>query len=402
MTEPTAQKSRLRFAARVSRIQPSPTLAVLGRAADLIAQGVDVVDFGPGEPDFSTPVGISLAGKQAIDAGKTRYTNTPGCDELRSAIADTYNRRYGIALKCPNIIAGSGGKQELFNFALALVDYGDEVIIPSPYWVSFPDQILFSGGIPVFAALDPANNFRPRLRDIEPLVTPKTRGLILNSPSNPTGAVIDENELEAIVHFCAERGIFLLYDETYEFFVYDQKSHGSAVRWFHQFPETILIVNSLSKTYAMTGWRIGYGIAHPDIISAAAKIQSHSTSNPSSIAQHAAIEALRSGADEVRKMLEAYSERRGWLLEALNRIPGISCAPPDGAFYVFPSVREFYGRKGIEDSTSFAKFLLEEARVAVVPGAAFGADDFVRISYATSIERIREGVERIARAVATL
>lgn len=401
MTDPTLHKARLRFAARVSRIQPSPTLAVLSRAAELIARGVDVVDFGPGEPDFSTPIGISLAGKQAIDDGKTKYTNTPGCDELRDAIGETYNRRYGISLTRGNIIAGSGGKQELFNFMLALVDYGDEVIVPSPYWVSFPDQVLFAGGVPVFAKLDPANNFRPRLRDIEPLVTDKTRGVILNSPANPTGAVIDENELEAIVHFCAERGIFLLYDETYEFFVYDGKSHGSAVQWFERYPETILIVNSLSKTYAMTGWRIGYGIGHPDVISAASKIQSHSTSNPSSIAQHAAIEALRGGADEVRKMLEAYIERRRWLLDALNRIPGMSCLPPDGAFYVFPSVRAFYGRKGIDDSTAFAKFLLEEARVAVVPGAAFGADDFIRISYATSIERIREGVDRIARAVGT-
>jgi aspartate aminotransferase len=214
--------------------------------------------------------------------------------------------------------------------------------------------------------------------------------------------VIDAAELDQIVHFAARRGIFLVFDETYEFFVYDGRRHSSAIRWFEKYPETILIVNSLSKTYAMTGWRVGYGIAHPKVISAAAKIQSHSTSNPSSIGQHAAIEALRGGEGEVRKMLEAYAARRGWLLEALNAIPGISCAPPDGAFYVFPSVRAFYGKRGISDSTSFAKYLLEEARVAVVPGAAFGADDFVRISYATSIERIREGIARIGKAVAAL
>ncbi|HEY0788928.1 MAG TPA: pyridoxal phosphate-dependent aminotransferase [Thermoanaerobaculia bacterium] len=402
MSKPTLQKPRLRMAARVGRIKPSPTLAVLSRAAELINRGVDVIDFGPGEPDFSTPVGISTAGKQAIDDGKTKYTNTPGCDELRDAIVETYNRRYGISLTKANVIAGTGGKQELFNFILALVDYGDEVVIPSPYWVSFPDQVLFAGGIPVFATLDPGNNFRPRLRDIEPLVTETTRGVILNSPSNPTGAVIEERELEAIVRFCADRGLFLLYDETYEFFVYDGKRHDSAIRWFEEFPETILIVNSLSKTYAMTGWRIGYGIGHPSIVSAAAKIQSHSTSNPSSIAQHAAIEALRGGEREVQKMLHAYVERRAWLLDALNRIPGISCEPTDGAFYVFPSIRAFFGRKGIANSTDFAAFLLEEARVAVVPGAAFGADEFMRISYATSLERIQEGVARIERAVATL
>ena len=400
MTERPVQTSRLRFTSRVSRIQPSPTLAVMNRAAQVAASGVDVVDFGPGEPDFITPKSVCEAGKRAIDEGRTKYTNAVGCDELRDAIAESYNRRYGTKLARTNVIAGSGGKQELFNFALALVEDGDEVVIPSPYWVSFPDQILFAGGRPVFAPLKAENGFRPRAEDIEPFLTEKTRAVILNSPSNPTGAVVDERELERIVELCVEREIFLIYDETYEFFLYDGKTHASAVRWFERHPETILIVNSLSKTWAMTGWRLGYGIAHPEIVSAAAKIQSHSTSNPSSIAQYAAIEALRSGEGEVQKMLNAYRERRSWLLDALASIPGIECSPPDGAFYVFPSVRAFYGKRSIHDSTTFASFLLDEARVAVVPGAAFGNDDHVRISYATSVERIQEGVRRIRDAVA--
>lgn len=402
MTDRSLQTKGIRLTERVGRIQPSPTLVVLNKAAELVARGIDVVDFGPGEPDFITPKSVCEAGKRAIDLGKTKYTNAIGCDELRDAIIASYNRRYGTSLTRRHVIAGSGGKQEIFNFMLALVQEGDEVVIPSPYWVSFPDQVLFAGGTPVFAPLQEDAGFRPRLRDIEPHVTDRTRGVILNSPSNPTGAVIAAAELEAIVEFCAERGIFLLFDETYEFFVYDGNAHASAIRWFDRYPETILLVNSASKTYAMTGWRLGYGIAHPDVISAAAKIQSHSTSNPSSISQYAAIEALQGGEGEVRRMLEAYVERRSWLVEALNRIPGLRCAPPDGAFYVFPSVKGFYGRKGIRDSTSFAGFLLEQARVAVVPGAAFGNDDHVRISYATSMERLREGIDRIASAVATL
>ncbi|HVR44575.1 MAG TPA: pyridoxal phosphate-dependent aminotransferase [Thermoanaerobaculia bacterium] len=402
MTERSAQASRLRFTSRVMRIQPSPTLVVLNRAAELAARGIDVVDFGPGEPDFTTPDPVREAGKRAIDQGKTRYTNTAGCDELRDAIVESYNRRHGTSLTRGHVIAGSGGKQELFNFILALVAEGDEVVVPSPYWVSFPDQVLFAGATPVFAPLDPANAFRPRLRDLEPHVTGRTRLIILNSPSNPTGAVIDFAELERIVEFCADRGIFLMYDETYEFFVYDGNEHVSAVRWMDRYPETVIVVNSMSKTWAMTGWRLGFGIAHPEIVSAAAKIQSHSTSNPSSIAQHAAIEALRGGESEVAKMLEAYRERRRWLVDALNAVPGLQCSPPDGAFYVFPSVRSFFGKDAIADSTTFANYLLDQARVAVVPGAAFGNDEHVRISYATSMERIREGVERMARALGEL
>ena len=395
----TTTRPTIRFADRVTSMQESPTLAVLNRATALIASGVDVVDFGPGEPDFATPRAVAEAGKRAIDKGFTKYTNASGIKTLREAIAARYNKRYGLRLGQEHIIAGNGGKQELFNIMLALVSEGDEVIVPAPYWVSFPDQVAFAGGRPVFAKLDPANFFRARLSDIEAVASERTRGVILNSPSNPTGAVIRESELEKIVEWCVARDAFLIFDETYELFVYDGNEHASAIRWFERYPETVIVVNSMSKTFAMTGWRLGYAIAHPDVIAALGKIQSHSTSNPSTIAQHAALEALHGVDDDVQRMYDAYCERRAWLVPALNALPGICCTDPDGAFYVFPDVSAHFGKHGITDSTSFATYLLDEARVAVVPGVAFGADAFVRVSYATSMERIREGVARIDAAL---
>jgi aspartate aminotransferase len=392
----------LRFTRRVSEMQISPTLAVLNKATELIAQGHDVVDFGPGEPDFPTPHSVAEAGKRAIDRGFTKYTSANGTKALREAIANRYNRRYGTSVRMENVIAGSGGKQELFNVALALVDEGDEVIIPAPYWVSFPDQVLFAGGKPVFAQTEASNRFRPTLAAIEAVATDRTRGVILNSPCNPTGAVIEESELEKIVDWCVSRGLYLVFDETYEFFVYGGVKHATAIRWFDEYPENIIVINSMSKTFAMTGWRLGYAVAHPDVINAVGKIQSHSTSNPSSIAQVAAVEALNGGDDEVRRMYDAYVERRAYLVPALNTIDGFCCADPDGAFYVFPDIRKFFGRGGVHDSQSFANYLLDEVRVAVVPGIAFGAEGYVRISYATSMERLREGVARLEIAAAKL
>ena len=398
----TAAKPTIRLTQRVRDIQVSPTLAVLNRAQELLAKGVDVVDFGPGEPDFPTPSAVAAAGKRAIDEGKTKYTSGSGTKELREAIAARYNRRYGTKLTPNHVIAGTGGKQELFNVILALISDGDEVIIPAPYWVSFPDQVQFAGGKPVFAKTDVTNKYRPTLASIAAVATDRTRGLIINSPNNPTGAVIEEAELEKIVEWCVANDVFLLFDETYEFFVYDGSKHASAARYYDEHPESIIIVNSMSKTFAMTGWRLGYAIAHPEIIAAAGKIQSHSTSNPSSIAQVAALEALRGGDDEVRKMYDAYTERRAWLVPAINGIDGFCCADPDGAFYIFPQVKNLFGRGGIQDSAALATYLLDEARVAVVPGSAFGDDDCVRISYATSMDRIHEGVKRIGDAVRKL
>jgi aspartate aminotransferase len=395
-------RSSIRFADRVTSMQESPTLVVLNRATALIGQGVDVVDFGPGEPDFGTPRAIAEAGKRAIDGGLTKYTNASGTKALRDAIVARYNTRYAMSLTSDHVIAGNGGKQELFNLALALVSEGDEVIIPAPYWVSFPDQVAFAGGKPVFAQASPENGFRVRFEDITAVASERTRGVILNSPCNPSGAVIREQELRRIIEWCVERDLFLIFDETYELFVYDGNEHVSAARWFHEYPEHIVIVNSMSKTFAMTGWRLGYAIAHPDIIKALGKIQSHATSNPSTIAQHAALEALRGVDEDVKRMYDAYCERRAYLVPALNALPGICCNDPDGAFYVFPDVSAFFGKAGIHDSQSFANYLLDEARVAVVPGGAFGADRFVRISYATSMERIQEGIRRLDTALRNL
>jgi aspartate aminotransferase len=395
-------KPRIRLTRRVNEMQVSPTLAVMNRALDLKAQGVDVVDLGPGEPDFPTPQSVCAAGKRAIDEGLTKYTAGNGTKALRDALASRYNRRYGTSITAENVIAGTGGKQELFNVTMALVDDGDEVIIPSPYWVSFPDQVQFAGGTPVFAPADPQNEFRPTFADIEAAASERTRGVIINSPCNPTGAVIAEKELQRIVEWCASRDLFLMFDETYEFFVYDGAKHVSAARWFDEYPETVVCVNSMSKTFAMTGWRLGYAIAHRDVITAAGKIQSHSTSNPSSISQAAALEALGGGEDEVRRMWEAYRDRRAWLIPAVNAIDGLCCAHPDGAFYIFPDISAFFGRGGVRDSQTLTDYLLEEARVAVIPGSAFGSNDHIRISYATSMERLQEGVQRIESALKDL
>ena len=398
----TATNREIRFSPRVLGISESPTLSVLARASALTAKGVDLVDFGPGEPDFRTPANISEAGKRAIDQGLTKYTHGNGTKQLRDAIAARYNKRYGTHLVTDNVIAGSGGKQELFNVMLSLVSDGDEVIIPVPYWVSFPDQVAFAGGKPVFAHTEQGARYRPTFEVIERVATKKTRGLIINSPCNPTGAVIEESELRRIIEWCVSRDMFLIFDETYELFVYDRVKHVSAMSWFEKYPENLIVVNSMSKTFAMTGWRLGYAVAHPEIISALGKIQSHSTSNPSTIAQAAALEALKGDDSAVREMHAAYAERRAFLVPALNEIQGFRCADPDGSFYVFPEVKAFYGKGGIRDSNSFATFLLDEARVAVVPGIAFGSDDCVRISYATSMDRIKEGVRRIGEAVRKL
>ena len=377
-------------------------MAVMSRAAELSSRGIDVVDFGPGEPDFNTPVEIARAAHEAIDAGMTRYTNTAGTRELRAGIADRYRQRWGATVGPENVIATTGGKQALFNAILALVQEGDEVIVPVPYWVSFPDQVVFAGGTPVFAELQAKDGLRPTMESILPSMTERTRILILNSPSNPSGAVIDEAELEALIRHCASKGIVVLFDETYEFFVYGDLQHVSAARWYDAFPETVVVVNSLSKTFAMTGWRLGWALGHPSLISAMGRIQSHSTSNPTSISQAAGVRALEGCEDAVRTMYEAYVERRAWLVPALDAIPGVQCSAPDGAFYVFPRVSDLYARSGMKGSMDLCGWLLDDARVAAVPGAAFGADDYIRISYATSMERIREGVDRIRRAVESL
>lgn len=392
----------IRLASRLSRVQPSKTFAVAALANELRARGIDVVDFGPGEPDFATPLPIREAAKRAIDAGYTRYTNVPGCDELREGIAQKYSIKYGLSLTKTNVVTGTGGKQELFNVAFSILDPGDEVVIPSPYWVSFPDQVVLAGGEPVFVQTRIEERFRPTAKLIEGGFTSKTRAVILNSPCNPSGAVVQPDELRKIVELCASRGVLLIYDETYEFFVYDGQHHASVMSWYDEFPGAMVAIGSFSKSFAMTGWRIGYAVGQPDLIAALSNVQGHSTSNPSSISQMAALAALQCDTDEVRVMHEAYVQRRRWLVPALNAIPGFECPEPDGAFYVFPRVRQLYGKAGIRDSQDLATYLLEKAAVAVVPGSAFGDDDCIRLSYATSLDTIKEGLRRMSAAIEAL
>ena len=389
----------VRLASRLNRLTPSPTLQVKRRATELQAQGIDIIDLGPGEPDFATPKNVAEAGKRAIEDGFTTYTDSAGTAELRGGVAESYNARYGTSFTAANVITGCGGKQELFNLMLALVDDGDEVIIPAPYWVSFPPQVDLAGGTPVIVNLDFANGFQPTAALIESAITDRTRAVILNSPSNPTGAVISREVLGEILEICAKRDIVVIFDETYEYFVYDGLEHVSAAEWMGQYPDTIVLVNSMSKTYAMTGWRIGFAIGAEPLIKAMSNIQSHSTSNPSSISQMAALEGLTGPQESVEEMIKAYSARRSWLVPQLSSLPGFSCEPPGGAFYVFPHVAELYGKGGIADSTSLASFLLDKARVAVVPGIAFGNDDHVRISYATSLDKLQEAVRRMQAAL---
>ena len=320
----TSTKPTVRLTRRVNEIRISPTIAVMNRAQELIAKGIDIVDFGPGEPDFPTPASVAAAGRRAIAQGFTKYTSNAGTKALREAIAARYQRSWGARVNAENVIAGTGGKQELFNVILSLVEPGDEVIIPSPYWVSFPDQVQFAGGTPVFAKTE-GPKFRPTFEAIAAVASDRTRGVIINSPCNPTGAVIEESELERIIEWCSAREAFLLFDETYEFFVYHGAKHVSAMRWFNEHPETVIAVNSMSKTFAMTGWRLGFAVAHPELIAAASKIQSHSTSNPSSISQMAALEALKGDHPEVEQMHQAYSERRAWLVPRRSLDPRPAC-----------------------------------------------------------------------------
>ncbi len=387
----------MRLSQRALGIGESATLAVSRRAAALRAEGVELVDFSAGEPDFPTPQVVVEEGVRALRAGMTRYAPTPGLPALRSALAEEYRRRYGAPWPETQVIVGIGGKSPLFGLALALLDPGDEVILPSPYWVSFPEQIRFAGGVPVSVATRAEEAFQIRAEPILAAMGPATRAILINSPCNPTGGVVAPEDLETLAAACAERGIVLISDETYEHLVFDGE-HASVAPLAERFPETVVVVSSFSKTFAMTGWRVGYALGPASLIKALISIQSHSTSSPATFAMAGALTALAEAGGEAAEMRREYRLRRDLVLELLAGIPGIECVPPAGSFYVFPRVDRLY-REGRGDSVAFAEFLLDEARVAVVPGVAFGDDRHVRISFACSRDAIREGIERIARAV---
>jgi aspartate aminotransferase len=384
---------------RINRIQTSPTALVISAAEQLKAKGVDIADFGPGEPDFPTPDHIKKAAIKAIEENRTKYTPTGGIMPLREAIAAWHKRELGSNYTAKECVATVGGKHSIFNTICVLIQAGDEVILPAPYWVSFPDIIKYAGGTPVIVQTHAKDGFSAKASEIEKAITPKTKMVIINSPSNPTGGVVDAEEFERILAVCKKHNIWLMGDECYSHFVYEPHkpfSIGSA----KNSKENIIIIGSVSKTFAMTGWRVGYALAPEPLIQAITKIQSQSTSNPTSIAQYAALEAMRGTMDTVPPMLAEYGKRRKRIVEGLRAIPGITCEWPGGAFYAFPNISAHLGEGKnafAKSCTELSKLLLDKAHVALVPGEAFGAPGFLRLSYATSIERIDEGLRRLGK-----
>jgi aspartate aminotransferase len=390
----------MKLSTRVSRISVSQTMAVNEKALQMRAQGIDIVDFGAGEPDFPTPENIKLAGIRAIESNFTRYTSIGGTPDLRKAIVESHARDFGSGFDVAECLATVGGKHAIFNTVSAVIDNADDVLIPAPYWVSFADIARYAGGHTVFVETREADGFRLTAGLVEKFLTRKTRLLIANSPSNPSGAVIDDDEFFRIAALCKSRGVVLLSDECYSRFLYDGLRPFS-LGAHREFRDTVVIAGSLSKTYAMTGWRIGYVLGPRELIAAVQKIQSHSTSNPTSISQKAAFEALTGPQDSVARMLAEYARRRDFVVERLNAIPGVRCSRPGGAFYAYPNIASAF-RRGIKDSFDFAVQLLEKSHVAVVPGSAFGTADHIRISYATSMEQLDRGLTRIAEFMSSL
>jgi aspartate aminotransferase len=390
----------MQFSEAVNRISVSPTLAVVQKATKLKASGIDVVDFGAGEPDFPTPENIKQAAIRAIEQNFTKYTPTGGIAELKQAIVERHARDFGSNYKPEECLVTVGGKQAIFEAIAALIDPGDEVILPSPYWVSFLDIVNYSGGRVVTVETREDEGFALRAEAVEKLVTPRTRLLIVNSPNNPTGAVVPPEEMQKLLSLAEQHNFLLMSDECYCHFLYDGRkpfSLGSSKN-----RENLLIVGSLSKTYSMTGWRVGYALGASSLLGAMLKLQSHSTSNPTSIAQKAAVEALRGPQESVQTMLAEYARRREKIVAGLRSIPGVECVKPEGAFYVYPNVGGALEKAGMEDATAFAERLLEEVHVALVPGPAFGTREHVRISYATSQEQIDEGLRRMKQFISQL
>lgn len=391
---------------RARRIKPSPTLSMDAKAKAMKAAGVDIVNFGVGEPDFDTPENIKEAAMKAIKEGFTKYTPVGGIDSLKDAIIEKFKKDNNLIYTREEIIVSCGAKHSLYNIAQALYNPGDEVLIPSPYWVSYPDQVMLNDAVPVFIKTHESDSFMVKAEAVKAHITKRTKAIILNSPSNPTGLTYDRRTLEEIAEVVLRHSLFIVSDEIYEKLTYDGISHVSIASLDNEIKSRTVVVNGLSKAYAMTGWRIGFAAGPKEIIKAMTNIQSQSTSNPTSISQKAAVEALTGPQDFITMMLSEFDKRRRFLVEELNAIPGMSCLTPTGAFYVFPNTSRFYGKsidgRNIGSSLDLVLYLLEEAKVALVHGEAFGDDDYIRLSYAASINEIRKGVERIREAVLRL
>ncbi len=392
----------MKLAARVSRITPSPTLAMTATAKAMAAQGLDVVDFSSGEPDFDTPEPVKAAAEAAIRAGFTKYTPSSGIDELRQAIIDKLHTEQGLRYEKSQVLVSCGAKHSLYNLAEALLEAGDEIIIPTPYWVSYADQALLNDATPVLLPTSEADGYAIHPDDLQRLVTPRTKAILVNSPCNPTGATYDRKTLEAIATIAVRHKILIVSDEIYEKVLYDGATHISIAALSPEVAAQTVVINGVSKAYAMTGWRIGYAAGPKDLLTAMANIQSQSTSNPCSISQKAAVAALKLGGPFTEKMVVEFDRRRKAMVERLNRMPGVTCRMPGGAFYAFPNIGGVLGRRGpngpIQSPHELAQHLLQDAHVAVVPGEPFGSRQHIRLSYATSMETIQRGLDRIAAA----
>jgi len=398
------------LADRLKTLAPSSTLAVQAKARELRRRGVDVISFGAGEPDFDTPERIKQAAIQAMRRGQTKYTEVGGVPELRAAVCAKFKRDNGLAYEPADVLVSCGAKHTLFNLAVAMLNPGDEVLVPSPFWVSYPEQTRLVGAVPVAVPTSETTGFDLDPERLRAAVTPRTKVIVLNSPNNPTGAVFSPASLAAVAKLALERDLFVVSDECYEALTFEGR-HASIAALGPEIKARTLVVNTCSKAYAMTGWRIGFAAGPRELITAMTDVQSQVTSNPSSIAQWAAVEALTGPQDEVAKMAGEFDRRRRLIVQALNALPGVSCVMPRGAFYVFANVSRLFGRTWnaaggttttLKSSLDVTAFLLEEARVAVVPGLDFGSDDHVRLSYATSDALITEGLARMAAALARL
>ena len=395
-----------RLAERTKLVKPSVTLAIAAKAGKLRTEGVDVVNFSAGEPDFDTPEHIKAAAVEALRKGQTKYTDVRGIEPLRQAISDKYRREHDLDYRKEDILVSCGAKHSVYNILQAVVDPGDEVLIPTPYWVSYSDMALLAGGLPRFIPSEESGGFRIKPEQLAAELTPRTRIFFLNSPCNPTGASYSRDELLALAEILQRHDCLIIADDIYEKIVYNGFKAYNIVSLCPALRDRTIIINGVSKTYAMTGWRIGYALGTSDIIAAAAKIQSQSTSNPTSIAQAAALEAIRGPQDDVAIMVREFHKRREVIVERLSSIRGIACRKPEGAFYVFPNIRGLLNKTGrgkqLSSPCAIADYLLEEAKVAVVPGEDFGSDEHIRCSYATSLEDIERGCSRIAAAVQKL
>jgi len=396
----------VKLASRVAKVKPSETLAITAKANALRAQGRDVIGFGAGEPDFDTPDHIKKAAIAAIEAGFTKYTPVGGTDELKDAIINKLKIDNQLEYKRSQIVVSCGAKHTLYNLAQALFEEGDEVIIPAPYWVSYPDIVVLAGGTPVILNTLEKDGFKMKPEQLKSAITSRTKAVVFNGPSNPTGAAYSPDELKALAAVLAGTEIFVISDDIYEKIIYADFPYTNIAMVDPRLKDQTIVVNGVSKAYAMTGWRIGYAAGPDAIIGAMGKIQGQSTSNPTSISQKASVAALNGDQSVVAMMVGEFKKRRDYIVAALNDIPGIRCLMPEGAFYVFPNVSAIYGcshsEKKITNSTEFIEYLLDEANVATVPGAAFGSDAHIRLSYATSLKNIEEGVKRIKKAVAKL